>query len=57
MIKKVVSKKVIKQCKRCGDKNHSWHEVYYGDRSTLKKVDKIYIAWCAKDKDYVLVNL
>jgi len=57
MIKKITSEKVIEKCKQCGEFNHTWKQVYYGDRSTLKKVDKIYIAWCNNVNDYVFINM
>lgn len=47
---------VVRTCEKCGDASHNWHEVYYGDRATLIKVDKTYIAWCKKMNDYVLAN-
>ncbi|MCB9360013.1 MAG: hypothetical protein H6587_02540 [Flavobacteriales bacterium] len=49
-------KKIIHKCDQCGEKQHVWNEVYYGDRATLKKVEKTYIAWCEKSKNYVLLN-
>lgn len=46
--------KVKHTCNACGKKNHEWHEVYYGDRATLKKIDKTFISWCEKVNSYIL---
>ena len=43
-------------CNICDCDNHMWHEIYYDDHATLKKIDKTYIAWCEKINGYVLVN-
>lgn len=43
-------------CTHCGDSDHKWHEVYYGDCVTLKKIDKTYIAWCEIMNNYVLIS-
>lgn len=43
-------------CNSCGDTEHKWHEVYYGDCVTLKKIDKTYIAWCEIMNNYVLTS-
>jgi hypothetical protein len=56
MIELLMSKKINHKCHECGGKGHVWNEVYYGDRATLKKVEKTYIAWCEKSKNYVLLN-
>lgn len=57
MVKTMTIKKIIQKCEQCGDTQHVWNEVYYGDRATLKKVDKTYIAWCKKSNNYVLLNM
>lgn len=51
-----IKEQVVRTCEKCGDTSHNWHEVYYGDRATLIKVEKTYIAWCKKMNDYVLAN-
>lgn len=56
MTETMISKKITHQCKYCGDCNHEWHEVYYGDKATLKKVERTYITWCKQSKKYVLLN-
>jgi|GEM_PF-4021148 len=56
MIEETIEKRVIQKCNQCEGFSHKWFEVYFSDRTTLKKADKTYITWCEKTGKYVLTS-